>query len=161
MVTDDNGVALAILTADCVPILMVAARRRIAMALHAGWRGTLAGIAAVAVREAAELFGVAASEWQAALGPAIGGCCYEVSREIGDRLSGRWGDMPDAWEPNQDHGHLDLRMANRHILEGVGVPIDAIADVGSCTSCHPDLYFSHRASGGRAGRQLSIIGWRD
>lgn len=158
MLTTESGVGLAVLTADCVPLLGVAPRHRAVMALHAGWRGSLAGIAAVALRMAADELGIPPHAWQVALGPSIGGCCYEVEAEIGRRFVDRWGAMPDAWRPAGAHGQLDLRRANRAILVAHGVAAENVADVGPCTSCAGDEFFSHRRSGGRAGRQLSLIG---
>jgi hypothetical protein len=160
LLTTAPGIGLAVLTADCVPILAVAPRHGAIMALHAGWRGSLAGIAAAALRLAADELAIAPGEWQVALGPAIGGCCYEVEREIGDGFVDRWGAMPDAWQPAGHRGQLDLRRANRAILVAQGVPPEAIVDVGPCTSCASTEFFSHRRSGGRTGRQLSLIGWR-
>jgi hypothetical protein len=128
------------------------------MALHAGWRGSLAGIAAVALRMAEAELAISPAEWQVALGPSIGGCCYEVEAEIGRQFVDRWGAMPDAWQPAGDHGQLDLRGANRAVLIANGVRPEAIIDVGPCTSCASDEFYSHRRSGGRAGRQLSLVG---
>jgi YfiH family protein len=158
IVAREDGVGLAILTADCVPLLCVAPAEHAVMALHAGWRGTLAGIVAAGLDEGRRL-GVAAGTWRVALGPSIGGCCYEVETEIGQQLVDRWGAMPDAWQPSGARGQLDLRAANRHILLALGVPESQIDTVGPCTACSPDEYFSHRRSGGRAGRQASAIGW--
>jgi YfiH family protein len=154
------GVGLAVRTADCVPLLCVAPAARAIMALHAGWRGTLAGIAAIGLREAREWLDIPPHAWSVAMGPSIGGCCYEVEAELGDQFVDRWGAMPDAWHRAGSHGQLDLRAANRQILMAHGVPRAQIAEVGPCTSCRSDEYFSHRRSGGRTGRQLSLIGWR-
>jgi YfiH family protein len=159
MYTTDPGLALAVLTADCVPILMVAAHRRLAMALHAGWRGTAAGIAAVAVARARDALGVDPQDWLVALGPSIGACCYEVGADVGTRITERWGAMSDAWSPAGEKGHLDLRIANRHILNRAGLRDENIELVGSCTACSPERYFSHRQSRGDTGRQLSVIAW--
>jgi hypothetical protein len=159
MIARAAGIGLALLTADCVPILCVAAAAHAAMALHAGWRGTLAGIAAAGLDEARRWFDVAPDAWQVALGPAIDGCCYEVEASIGQQLIDRWGAMPDAWQRAGSHGQLDLRAANRHVLRALGVPEARIARIGPCTSCRNEAYFSHRRSGGRAGRQVSVIGW--
>lgn len=157
--TDVRGIGLVILTADCVPILMVAPEQQVVMALHAGWRGSLAGIAANAVASAGKMFGIDAGEWYAALGPAIDSCCYEVDLEIGMGFEKRWGAMPDAWSPGRRKGRLDLRQVNQRILQAVGVAPGKIVRVGPCTACAGADFFSHRASGGRAGRQASLIGW--
>jgi YfiH family protein len=157
--TDRAGVALGVMTADCVPILMIAPRERVAVAVHAGWRGTLAGIAAVALATIARELHVSPQSLQVALGPAIGQCCYEVDATIGAKLEQRWGRLDEAWQPRGEKGQLDLRQTNRKILVASGVPAAAIEIVGPCTACQMTRYFSHRASGGRAGRQLSVVGW--
>lgn len=159
MLTRAAGLALAVLTADCVPILAVAPAHGAVMAVHAGWRGTLAGVAAEAVRTAREALGISPAAWQVALGPAIGPCCYEVESSIGDAFVDRWGAMPDAWQPVGARGQLDLRAANRRILADAGIAVDHMVDIGPCTSCAHAEFFSHRQSRGRAGRQLSAIGW--
>jgi purine-nucleoside/S-methyl-5'-thioadenosine phosphorylase / adenosine deaminase len=159
VITDRSSIGLCVLTADCVPILMVAAAAHVILAVHAGWRGTLAGIAAAAVRSAREEFELDPVQLSVALGPSIGGCCYEVDAQIGARLEAGWGAMPEAWKPSGGKGMLDLRAANRHILNAAGVPSSNIIDVGPCTACAQESFFSHRRSGGRAGRQLSFIGW--
>lgn len=161
LMTDAPGVALAVITADCVPILMTAPARRVAMALHAGWRGTVAGIAARGVEAASDAFGVTADEWEVVLGPSIGRCCYEVGSEIVGALESRWGAMPSARREADGRHWLDLRMANRLIFTKLGVPNQRIADVGPCTACARAAYFSHRAEAGHTGRQLSVLGWRE
>jgi YfiH family protein len=159
MLTDARGAGLAILTADCVPLLGVAAAFGVVMAVHAGWRGTRAGVAAAAIEAGRRWYGVPPSAWRVALGPSVAGCCYEVETEIGQQMVDRWGGMPDAWQPAGTHGLLDLRLVNRGILTASGVAAEQIELVGSCTSCASDRYFSHRRSGGRTGRQASVIGW--
>ena len=161
LISNTAGVAVAVSTADCVPVLMVASKQRTVMAIHAGWRGTVGGIVAAALETAEREFAIPAVDWQAALGPSIDGCCYEVTRDIGNRLENTWGAMPNAWEPAQSKGLLHLRRANREILIRHGVPRDAIVFVGPCTSCNDSEYFSHRSSNGTAGRQISLIGYDD
>lgn len=154
------GIGLAVLTADCVPLLGVAPAHGAVLAVHAGWRGSLAGIAALALEQAHAALGIPPDAWQLALGPAIGGCCYEVEAEIGARFVDRWGALPDVWQPAGRHGQLDLRAANRAILLSAGARPEAIATVGPCTRCAAEDFFSHRAAGGQAGRQVSLIGFR-
>jgi hypothetical protein len=157
--TETAGLGLAVLTADCVPILMVAVERRVAIAVHAGWRGTLEGVARAAVESARAAFGLRPEDLWVALGPAIGACCYEVEAEIGASLESRWGAMPEAWSRAGGKGRLELRRANRQILASAGVPVGQIADVGPCTACAFEEFFSHRRSGGLTGRQISLVGW--
>lgn len=158
--TDRAGIALGVMTADCVPILMLAPAARVAIAVHAGWRGTLAGIAAVAVKTVQRQLEVPPQSLQVALGPAIGQCCYEVDAAIGEQLEAAFGQLGEAWQPRGEKGQLDLRATNRRILMSAGVPESAIDLIGPCTACQMTQYFSHRASAGTAGRQLSVIGWR-
>lgn len=160
LVTRSVGVALGILTADCVPILLVAPEHGVIAAVHAGWRGTLLGIAQRAVVEMHESFGIEPAVLRAALGPAIDGCCYEVERRIPDELEQRWGAMPDATVCRGAKSQLDLRHANAAILAASGVPLPHIARVGPCTRCAADEYFSYRGAGGKTGRQVSFIAWQ-
>jgi polyphenol oxidase len=165
LVTTRSGLALSVLTADCVPIFLVAPRHHAIAAVHAGWRGTLAGIARSALHVLRERFEVPAAETRVALGPAIDQCCYEVDVDIADAVEGRWGALPAAIERRR-HGkaHLDLRKINAALLSAAGVPVTQISYVGPCTRCASADYFSHRAaqrnSGGSTGRQLSYAGWR-
>ena len=131
--TDLDGVALLVLAADCLPVAL-AAGGRVAM-LHCGWRGLAAGIVERAVRH----FDDAPA---AAIGPGIGHCCYEVGREVLDAF--------DAPGP-----HLDLRAVAVRKLEDAGVT--DVQHVDLCTSCDPELFFSHRRDGGVTGRQAGII----
>jgi YfiH family protein len=158
-VTALAGAVLGILTADCVPILMLAPPA--VAAVHAGWRGTIAGVVLRALERLRCDFGVSAADVEVALGPAIGGCCYEVDRAVGERFVERWG-MPegDTWRVLGEKGQLDLRRANAHLLINAGVVESRMRHVGPCTRCASADYFSHRGAGGATGRQLSYIGWR-
>jgi len=160
MYTKVTGVLLGVLTADCVPLLMIVPRVKAAVAVHAGWRGTLAGVVPAAVRAVCSELGVRPTDLWAALGPSIGPCCYEVEATIGDKLINRWGTMHEAWYPDGSRGMLDLRAANRAMLLAAGVPGERVDEVGPCTSCRHDEFFSHRRSGGHTGRHLSLVGWR-
>lgn len=169
LVTCSPGVALSVLTADCVPILLVAPRHEVVAAVHAGWRGTLAGIVTRTLQHLETTFGVKPAAVHAALGPAIGGCCYEVDRSIVDDLERAWGAMPGAVRrrPHTDKAMLDLRSANAAVLADAGVAAERIAVTGPCTRCAVAEYFSYRASalastgGAVTGRQLSFIGWQN
>ena len=161
MVIGVPGTLTGVLTADCVPILLVAPTHHIVAAVHAGWRGTLAGVARRAVQHIQQPFGTKAVEIHAALGPSIDGCCYEVDRGIADALEQRWGAHSDT--VSRDRGPkpmVDLRRINTAILEGAGVPRTQIVNVGPCTHCAAMEYFSHRAANGPTGRQWSFIGWQ-
>jgi polyphenol oxidase len=161
MVTKERGIFLGVLTADCVPILLVAPERGIAAAVHAGWRGTLAGIAANTVKRLIETYGISSTELQAALGPSIGPCCYDVKDDVTRPLLDRWGELAAAsLEGKAGKSYLDLRRLNDRILQNAGLPERQIFHVGPCTSCASEEFFSYRRQGSQTGRQMSIIGWR-
>lgn len=162
LIAASAGTVVGIRTADCVPLLLVAPRAHWAAAVHAGWRGTLAGIATEAV-DAARRAGIGADELVAALGPSIGPCCYEVSAELGEEF--RRAGFPDVTASGStghspSRPHLDLRRANRFLLERSGVPAHNVQVVGPCTRCAYDRYHSFRAEPGSAGRQISWVGWK-
>src|SRR5262245_66582355 len=93
MVTAEKDVYLGVLTADCVPLLFIAPKQKLAAAVHAGWRGTLAGIAAKTVRLFTDRYNVAAADLEIALGPSIGVCCYEVKEDVAGPLMKKWGSL--------------------------------------------------------------------
>jgi YfiH family protein len=174
---------LTVQTADCVPILLVDRRRRAIAAIHAGWRGTLARIAQKTVGDLRRRFGTRPEDLLAAIGPAIGRCCYEVGPEVAQQFSSQFpqpadwfdgpfealstGDEPTPflWLQFDPPGHdrpkrvqLDLVAANRWQLEQAGVRPERIFACGLCTSCHYDWLFSYRREGLRTGRLMAAIG---
>lgn len=159
MVTREYGIVLGIFTADCVPVLLSATRERVCGAMHAGWRGVIAGIAGAGVRAMSSL-GAAPGSIRAALGPSIGPCCFEVDRELADRFAA---EIPDAGRHRREgragKAYLDLRAIVRDQLIAAGVARDAIENLGPCTRCAAEHYFSRRAAGGAVtGLQLSFVG---
>lgn len=157
---EDPGPPPAVRVADCVPILLAGRKGNAVAAIHAGWRGTAAGIARRAVERFEEL-GLPPGELKAALGPAIGGCCYEVGPEVvagvaGATAAGRE-DFVD--ESAGGRGLLDLRRANRIQLESAGLAPESISLAPWCTACCGELFFSYRREGAGAGRMMALIGW--
>lgn len=152
-VTAVQGIALAIQTADCVPILIADRNGRCVAAVHAGWRGTAARIVERTIERMAEKFGVDGGDLFGVIGPHIGVCCYEVGEEVASVFS--VGAVCDRAYPKQ---HLNLAEANRRQLVEAGVPDDQIEVSSLCTRCREDLFFSFRRDGANAGRMLSIIG---
>ena len=158
LITRLPGLALVVSTADCLPILIHDPVRRAVAAVHAGWRGTAKRIAARALAAMQEAYGTDPSDCQAAIGPGIRGCCFEVDTAVTDAMAAA---LP-SWEaharPNRPgHWLLDLAEINLATLESGGVRTDRIEDVGLCTSCRKDLFFSHRAEKGRTGRMMNFI----
>jgi YfiH family protein len=156
---DDSRIALTVRVADCVPLLLADARRGVAAAVHAGWRGTAAGIAGAAVSLLARSFGCAPGNMVAALGPSIGACCYTVGPELTDafRAEGH-GSAVDRWfRPGHEWLHLDLWAANRDQLVAAGVPGASVFVSGFCTACYPEWFYSYRREGAAAGRLVGFI----
>ena len=159
------GMLLAVQTADCVPILLVDTKKRAVAAVHAGWRGTIRRITAKAVGQMRMHFGSDPADLLAAIGPAIGNCCYEVGVEIAaDFLSPnpvQWlNQMPPGHQPPPKNVLLDLHRANESQLKQAGVQVRNIFVSNLCTACRTDLLFSYRKQGARSGRQMAAIGIR-
>jgi YfiH family protein len=160
MVTAEKEVYLGVLTADCVPILLVAPEQKVAAAVHAGWRGTLAGIAVGAVNVLQEKYAVPTGKLEVALGPSIGPCCYEVKDDVTQPLLARYGDLARPSVQNRDGKFfVDLRRLNHALLTHAGIPATQILHVGPCTSCATEEFFSYRRARSETGRQMSFIGW--
>ena len=143
-----SGLALSVITADCVPVLLASASRLVAV--HAGWRGIVAGI----VPRAADELGSAAPR-TAWIGPAIGPCCYEVGEDVAVAVAAA--SRPDVVVRGTARPHLDLLGAVLHQLEAAG--IEALRILRLCTGCRSDLLWSYRRDGARAGRNMAFI-WR-
>ena len=148
------GAAVAIKTADCIPILLVDRGHRAVAAVHAGWRGTAAEIARCAVEEMQCEFGSEPSELEAAIGPGIGACCYEVGPDVGAHF-------PENSESGHDgRARVDLAGANHRQLLEAGLDSARIYISGLCTMCRPDEFHSYRRDKQDAGRMFSFVGLR-
>jgi YfiH family protein len=159
MVTVERGILLAVASADCVPILMMDARGQIVGAIHAGWRGVIAGIAEEGVR-AMESLGAKPHEIRAALGPSIGPCCFEVDEELAQRFAREVAGSDRHARPGRaGKSYLDLRAIITDQLMRAGVARESIINTGPCTKCANDRFFSRRANAS-SGLQLSFIGIR-
>jgi len=185
-ITRAPGLLLAAETADCVPILLADTEQRAVAAVHAGWRGTLRRIAAKTLGRMQMTFGTRPEDVVAVMGPAIGGCCYEVGPEVAQAYAGQfaqareWFDgpfdrlaageepSPPKWLSMAPPGHdppaprvrLDLRAANRWQLLDAGVAAEKTIASELCTACRTDLLFSYRREGARTGRLMAVIGMR-
>lgn len=160
LMTDVPNLCLGVMAADCVPLLFVEPSRKIAAAVHAGWRGTAAGIAPRAVALMRETYRIDPAALHVAMGPSIGPCCYEVGREVAAQIAANWREeLKDAWKPDGAKGRLDLRALNEAQLLGAGIPRPHIRKIGPCTACYVGDFFSYRKEG-KTGHQLSFIGWR-
>ena len=185
LLTDRPGLLLGVMTADCIPILVADRKRRAVAAFHAGWRGTVKRIVETGIGRMRLEFGSRPEDLIAAIGPGIGPCCYAVGEEVLSSFGSQFAYAQDLVREVYDSDpvrtrypmlfltqrapghssigpslHLDLIEANRRQLVDAGLKACAIHVVGGCTSCQPDLFFSHRASQGRTGRMLAVIGIR-
>ncbi len=185
LMTDEPGMLIGILTADCIPVLVADRKRRAVAAFHAGWRGTVSRIVEAGIGRMRMEFGSRPEDLMTAIGPGVGQCCYAVGEEVLARFESQFSygrelfveiDETDpvrrkyaAMFLNQrapGHGiepprlQLDLIEANRRQLLDAGLGARAIKIVAGCTNCEPEVFFSHRASKGKAGRMMSVVGVR-
>ncbi len=158
LATNLPDLALVISTADCLPILIHDPVRAAAAAVHAGWRSTAKRIAARAIEAMTAAYGTDPGDCRVAVGPGIRGCCYEVDSPVTDLMAKALSTWQDhAVTTRSGHVRLDLAGVNRSILVSAGVHPDRVADVGLCTACRTDLFFSHRAEKPRTGRMMNLI----
>ncbi len=168
-VADSMGITLGVRTADCVPVLLYAppygdSCYGMIAALHAGWRGTAAGIVSVGVEKMVEL-GAKRESIIAAIGPSIGACCYEVREDFciefekiaGKALCDKYIRPIKDIKEKKGYWKADLKAVNYELLMQSGVTKDRIDVSTECTFCHPEEFYSHRYSGGIRGSMLSVI----
>jgi YfiH family protein len=176
LISNRPDAAVAVQTADCIPLLLADRRSGAVAAVHAGWRGLASGTAPAAVAALADAFGTEPSEIIAAIGPSIGPCCYEVGDDVRDRFGGATGAAVTRWfstrasrsERNPaapgvvvagrpGHWFFDGALAARDQLERAGVNPLRIFTSGLCTSSHPSVFCSYRRDGAPAGRMAAVI----
>jgi YfiH family protein len=185
LMSDEPGLLLSIQTADCIPVLVADRKRRAVAAFHAGWRGTVQRIVESGIGRMRMEFGSRPEDLVAAIGPGIGLCCYAVGEEVFSEFESQFTYARELFREVYDSDpvrtrypmlfltqrapghspigpslHLDLAEANRRQLLAAGLKPRAIQLVGGCTSCHREMFFSHRGSDGHAGRMMSVIGIR-
>lgn len=160
-VTADSDIPIGVKTADCVPILFASVRAGEVVsvgAVHAGWRGTVSGIASECVKK---LIGLDArsDEIRVAVGPCIHPCCYEVGQDFFDKVCEIRGDTFAHEFISCRDGKLfaDLTGMNVRILTDAGIPRENIDVCTLCTCCHPEMFYSHRYTGGKRGTMCSVI----
>jgi hypothetical protein len=164
LTTDLPGVLLGVKTADCVPVILGDARTGACAAVHAGWRGTLAGIVKHALASMRREFGTRPEDVRAAIGPAALACCYEVGPEVIAAFRAEFTNADALFTPTSEGRALvDLHRANLEQLTESGVAPERVHALPLCTMCRPEDFFSYRRDRklhGRTGRLLSVIGFR-
>lgn len=155
-ITDRPGVPMMITTADCVPIFFHDPVRGAVGLAHAGWRGTVAGIAAETVAAMAREYGSQAGDLQVAVGPAIGPCCFEVDDDVAEPFRQRFPGK-DLVATRVNKFTVDLWRANLRVLLEAGVAEERIRISRVCTSCREDLFFSYRRDRTVTGRMAALI----
>ena len=158
LVTAEKGLPIFCFTADCVPVLLHDPVAGVAGAIHCGWRSSVQDILAVALRQMASL-GACSENIRAAIGPAIGRCCFETDDDVPQAIEA-WldGDTRGLFDPGPGSKTLvDLRLANARRLQQLGVRAENIDISGECTKCSHEKYWSHRYTKGLRGSQASAI----
>jgi YfiH family protein len=158
LLTDQRDIAIGVLTADCVPILLVDPARPIIGIIHAGWRGTLLGIAPKVLDAMIGHFGSHPEDLLVAIGPSIGECCYEVDEAVmGPFRSSGWNWQGFSRPKGNGKWHLNLARANIEQMRDRGIREDRCCCICVCTRCNNDILFSYRAEGPGTGEQISFI----
>jgi len=150
---------VGVYVADCVPILIADERTGACAAVHAGWRGTVAGVLAAAVARLVADAGARAADLRVAIGPSIGPCCFEVGPEVAEAFAARFAGEGVVVERPGRKPHVDLRRAQQVQLVRAGVDPGAIDGGGECTHCDPaGRFFSYRRDAGHTGQHVGFIG---
>lgn len=156
ILTDKPEVTLFMRFADCVPILVHDPVKRVVGIAHAGWLGTVRGVAGATIRAMGERYGSYPSDVIACIGPSIGPDHYEVGEDVIAQVKQTFGSVSGlVLQPHNPGIHFDLWKANQYQLEAAGV--SRIETAGICTACHTDDWFSHRAEKGKTGRFGALI----
>jgi len=158
IITNQPGLMIGVCVADCAPILLLDPEKRVIAAVHAGWQGTASRLVSKAVAGMKHQFGCNPALLQAAIGPCISPCCYEVDAPVKQAfdLNGlSWDDC--AEQCGEGKWRMDISAANRGLLREAGVPDSSIQSSDMCVSCQRELFFSYRRDHGETGRQMGFI----
>jgi YfiH family protein len=156
LISNDSCVLLTARVADCVPVYLYDKTRGAIGLIHAGWRGTVAGIVQTGIQQMREEYGVSSYDITVYMGPSIEKSCFPVEHDVYKQFA-RW---MDSDRSSADDGKVDLRETIKRQALEMGVPANRIFASGFCTSCSSDLFYSHRASSGCCGRMAAFLGFR-
>lgn len=155
------GDICAVITADCVPVLIFDETVPCVAAVHSGWRGTLARVGEAAVKVLCQRYGSRPENMLAALGPAIGLCCFEVGEDVESEFKREFPSVAaisKAGEIGRGRPHVDLKKAILHTLHHCGVLPHNVEVLDGCTYCDEEKFFSYRRDGSPLGQHMSFIG---
>ena len=156
LITNQPGIALAVFTADCTPILLHDPVTGAVGAVHAGWRGTASAIAGKAVEAMAREFGSRPRDIRAAIGPNIGFCCFQTDEDVPNAMLSAFGQGVEPFiRKAEDKYYVNLKEINALVLRRVGV--QAVEVSTECTVCQSHRFWSHRVTRGDRGSQGAII----
>jgi YfiH family protein len=159
--TKETGILLTSFYADCVPLFFLDPKSGAIGLAHAGWKGTVAQISKEMIKAFRSHYGSREEQLLVSIGPAIGGCCYEVDEKVIDHVRQAAANWEESVTPLSNGKYLlDLAGLNQTILTESGVNQERIIRSDWCTSCHTDMFFSHRREAGKTGRMASFIGWK-
>jgi YfiH family protein len=154
---NSTGLVAAILLADCLPLVLYDPVRHEGMVCHAGWRGTISGMAQAAVDRMVE-GGSLRENLIAAAGPGIGPCCFEVGEEVAEIFRKKFGLDDGIVTKRRDAGAvIDLEAANLAVFRQSGIPSEHLGRGGFCTACRSAEFFSHRKERGLTGRHAAMM----
>jgi YfiH family protein len=155
LITAEPKLPLLILVADCAPLILVDARRRVLALVHAGWRGAVARVASQTVQRMEREFDTRLEDVWVGIGPHLCPVCFEIGDEVAAAAEPI---APDSIILGYTKPHLDLAAVLRADLASVGVRSEAIESMPHCPNCETDLFFSHRGQNGKAGR-FGLVAW--
>ena len=158
LITNRAALPLGVITADCFPVVIAAPSVPAVGILHAGRKGAATRVVPAAIALMCQAFDLAPEAVFAAIGPGIGGCCYEVDEANANPfLTGFAADTAVYWPSRPGHVYLDLQQALLLQLHAAGVPSSQMWAAGLCTACHPHWFYSYRREGPRSGRMLNVV----
>ncbi|WP_110112910.1 peptidoglycan editing factor PgeF [Bacillus sp. CGMCC 1.16541] len=162
--TDESNLLLTLCFADCVPLYFFAPSKHLIGLAHAGWQGTVKDIVGSMIGKWVNEEGVLPTDIFVTIGPSIGQCCYVVDDRVITfihQVLGEEKSQSTYQIVSEGQYALDLKKTNELLIQKAGVPQENIMTTSYCTSCHDDLFFSHRRDKGRTGRMLSFIGFKE
>ena len=160
LITNEPGIPLMLCYADCTPIMLLDPVKKAGAVVHGGWKGTVASIVVKTLQAMGKAYGTLPQDCLAVIGPAIGGCCYEVGTDLAERFRKTFPVFADKIVKEGANPRLDLPMTNKLQLMAAGVPEENIDMASVCTECNAEVFYSYRADNGKTGRIAAMLALR-